>query len=98
MIVSTEPALIDARAVARILGCSDRHVRNLDERGELPRSRKLGRLRRWSAAEIDCWIEAGQPLRAEWEEFQRQRNAATVEDHPEAIVEVERRQSARPPP
>jgi excisionase family DNA binding protein len=56
-----EPVLIDVRAVAEMLGCSERHVYRLVDSGRMPRPRKLGALCRWSRAEIDSWIAAGCP-------------------------------------
>ncbi len=55
---SQEPgALIDGREVARRLGCSVRSVYRLADDEIIPRGFKLGALRRWSAAEIDHFIE-----------------------------------------
>ncbi|MEP0846205.1 MAG: helix-turn-helix domain-containing protein [Phycisphaerae bacterium] len=53
--------LLDVRAVARLLGCSCRHVTRMTERGEMPRGRKLGALRRWSRSEVLDWIAGGCP-------------------------------------
>jgi excisionase family DNA binding protein len=55
------PVLIDVRAVAELLGCSDRHVYRLADNGRMPKPRKLGALCRWSRAEIDAWIAGGCP-------------------------------------
>lgn len=51
------PILLSAAEVAILLGCSARHVQRLARRGGLPRPVELGALRRWSADEIDRWIE-----------------------------------------
>lgn len=48
--------LIDARAVARLLGCSRRHLYRLTEQGRFPRPVKLGRLSRWPQDQVDEWI------------------------------------------
>jgi excisionase family DNA binding protein len=56
------PVLIDVRAVAELLGCSDRHVYRLADNGRMPKPRKLGALCRWSRAEIDAWIADGCPV------------------------------------
>lgn len=53
--------LLDVRSVARLLGCSPRHVARLSERGEMPPGRKLGTLTRWSRSELAEWIARGCP-------------------------------------
>lgn len=47
--------------VARMIGCSDRHIRRLVASGRMPRPIKLGRLKRWNAEVIHTWIDAGCP-------------------------------------
>jgi excisionase family DNA binding protein len=56
-----EPALIDVQAVAKLLGCSSRHVARLEDSGQMPRAVKLGRLSRWNRKAIEEWISAGCP-------------------------------------
>jgi excisionase family DNA binding protein len=56
------PVLLDVRAVAELLGCSDRHVYRLADSGRMPKPRKLGALCRWSRTEIDHWIADGCPI------------------------------------
>lgn len=56
------PVLLDVRAVAELLGCSDRHVYRLADTGRMPKPRKLGALCRWSRVEIDTWIADGCPM------------------------------------
>ena len=58
---ATEPALIDVKAVAALLGCSTRHVTRLEEAKQMPPSIKLGRLSRWNRTAIEEWIAAGAP-------------------------------------
>jgi excisionase family DNA binding protein len=58
------PALLDVRAVANLLSCSERHVYRMADAGKMPRPRKLGSLNRWSSHEIQTWIDGGcQPVR-----------------------------------
>ena len=57
--IASMPVMIDARAVAELLSCSHRHVFNLDADGRIPKSTKLGALRRWNAAEIERWLNCG---------------------------------------
>ena len=66
----TEPALIDVKAVAALLGCSARHVTRLEEAKLMPAAIKLGRLSRWNRVAIEQWIAAGCPDRATWENSQ----------------------------
>jgi excisionase family DNA binding protein len=58
---AVEPAMIDAKGVARMLGCSSRHVARLAENGRLPSPVKIGRLVRWPRQTLLDWISAGCP-------------------------------------
>jgi excisionase family DNA binding protein len=61
---ATLPALLDVRAVAKLLGCSERHVYRLSDAGRMPAPRRLGALVRWSRQEIEQWIAGGcRPVR-----------------------------------
>jgi excisionase family DNA binding protein len=53
--------LLDVQAVAKMLGCSTRHVYRLSDAGKMPRPVKLGSLCRWSAAAIREWVDQGCP-------------------------------------
>ena len=53
------PALLDVRAVARILNCSTRHVHRLRETGRMPAPVRVGVLVRWSRQTIQDWIAGG---------------------------------------
>ena len=55
--------LLDVQAVAKILGCSNRHVYRLSDAGKMPRPVKLGSLVRWSCADLDDWIACRMPCR-----------------------------------
>jgi excisionase family DNA binding protein len=55
------PALLDVRAVAALLRCSQRHVFRLASAGLMPAPRRLGTLVRWSRQELLDWISAGCP-------------------------------------
>jgi predicted DNA-binding transcriptional regulator AlpA len=50
------PRLLDARAVARMLGCSWRHVYRLSDGGRMPPPIKLGALVRWDYDTLARWI------------------------------------------
>jgi len=67
-----EPALIDVRAVASLLGCSPRHVTRLEEAKQMPPAIKLGRLSRWQRDVVLAWIAAGCPDCQTWEKLQRE--------------------------
>jgi excisionase family DNA binding protein len=62
-----EPAsavLLDVRAVARLLGCSPRHVYRLADAGKMPPPLKLGALVRWRRQDLDAWLAGGcKPVR-----------------------------------
>lgn len=51
--------LVTTGELARMLGCSKRHVSNMVRRGAMPRPVRLGRAIRWRREEIECWIADG---------------------------------------
>lgn len=53
--------LMTINQVAKILGCSTRHVRRLVDANRIPRPIKLGALLRWIKTDVDCWLAAGCP-------------------------------------
>ncbi|MDE2505862.1 MAG: excisionase family DNA-binding protein [Planctomycetota bacterium] len=53
--------LIDARAVADLLGCSKQHVTRLTDAGKMPAPVRLGSLVRWDRSTIETWIADGCP-------------------------------------
>jgi excisionase family DNA binding protein len=53
--------LTDLRGVAARLLVSERTVERWYEAGRMPPPMKLGRLRRWSVADVEGWIAAGCP-------------------------------------
>ena len=56
--------LLDVQAVAKMLGCSQRHVYRLSDAGRMPVPVKLGSLVRWSKSSIEDWIVDGcKPVR-----------------------------------
>jgi len=56
--------LVDAREVARLLGCSWRTVLRLADAGVIPWGLKLGALRRWDSQQIEDFIaNGGKPVR-----------------------------------
>ena len=61
--VADAPLLIDVAEVARLLTCSQPHVRHMADSGRMPRPVKLGTLVRWKRAEIDQWLADGCPDR-----------------------------------
>jgi excisionase family DNA binding protein len=56
-----EPALLDVRAVARMLDCSWRHIYRMADSGRLPRPIRLGSLVRWRKSDLDQWLPEGCP-------------------------------------
>jgi excisionase family DNA binding protein len=57
----TPAGLIDVKAVAALLNCSERHVWRLADRCAMPAAVRLGALVRWDRAAILAWIAAGCP-------------------------------------
>ena len=47
----------DIQTVADLLGVSCKHVRRLDDRGEIPPAIRLGRSVRWDLGQIRNWID-----------------------------------------
>ena len=68
----TVPApLIGPTQVAKRLGISRRHLRTLDIKGLIPRGNKLGCALRFCPVELEQWLAAGSPPRAEWERLKK---------------------------
>jgi predicted DNA-binding transcriptional regulator AlpA len=71
LLLSTiEPLLLDAKAVAKLLACSPRHVAALHSRGRLPLPIRLSRCVRWDRRELERWIAAKCPCRDVWVQLQ----------------------------
>ena len=59
--IGPEPAMLDVRGIARLLGCSCRHVHRLRDCGQMPPPVKLGALVRWNRKLIEQWLADGCP-------------------------------------
>ncbi len=57
--VSEPKKLLSVRDLAQRLGLSERTVRRLRQRGELPRGIEIASVIRWRPEEIDAWLAAG---------------------------------------
>jgi excisionase family DNA binding protein len=53
--------LLNVKEVARLLGCSVRHVHRLADSGRMPGPVRLGGLVRWSLKSLESWIQEGCP-------------------------------------
>jgi predicted DNA-binding transcriptional regulator AlpA len=53
----TEPLLVDAKTLAKMLSVSVRTVWTLNAAGELPKPVRLGGSTRWKLSEIKNWID-----------------------------------------
>ena len=51
-----DQGMYDVRDLARLLKCSDRHVRRMIDAGEVPGLRRFGRLVRASKVVVDKWL------------------------------------------
>jgi predicted DNA-binding transcriptional regulator AlpA len=60
------PLLLDAQALATLLGVHRVTVHRLNVSGKLPRPVRLGGRPRWRRAEIEAWVLAGCPARTRW--------------------------------
>ncbi len=56
--MTTTETRLRVKDVARLLDCSEQHVRNLVNRGEIPGAFKIGKLLRFDAAAVQAWLEA----------------------------------------
>ena len=61
--------------LSNCLRVSTRQVHRLNKSGSLPRPLRIGGCTRWRAAEVAAWLQAGSPVRSEWE---RQQATQTV--------------------
>lgn len=62
-LAESSAALLDVRAVSKLLGCSARHVYRLSDGGQMPPPVKLGSLVRWNRDTLTGWIAGGcQPV------------------------------------
>jgi predicted DNA-binding transcriptional regulator AlpA len=61
------PLVVDAKRLARLLGCGLRTVRSWNAAGRLPKPVRVGRRVFWRTVEICAWIDAGAPSRETWE-------------------------------
>lgn len=58
---SVEPRLVDTRTLARLLGCSVRHLQRMTDSGKMPVPVHLGAAVRWDLQAIERWIDQGCP-------------------------------------
>lgn len=65
--------LANAGHVAAMLDVSERLVRQMDASGRLgPMPIALGRRKLWSVPELGRWVEAGCPVRQQWQGIKNQ--------------------------
>jgi len=57
--------LLDSDQVAKLVGCHKRSVSRMAANGQMPKSLKIGKLKRWSLKTITAWIDAGCPSQQE---------------------------------
>ncbi len=58
---TTAPELLSVKDLARLLGCSVRHVFRMSDAGQMPPPVKLGALVRWNRKVVEAWIAEGCP-------------------------------------
>jgi predicted DNA-binding transcriptional regulator AlpA len=62
---TTEPLVVNAILLAKLLGKSVRTIRTLDAAGKLPVPLRIAGVV-WRVSEINEWLAAGAPSRAVW--------------------------------
>jgi predicted DNA-binding transcriptional regulator AlpA len=72
---------LDAKMFAELLVCSERTIWRLESARKLPRPTRIGRLVRWSLAEIRDWRAADCPDRERWEAIKAAKAAQTNGRH-----------------
>lgn len=65
--VSSQAELLSASESAALCGVSVRQWWRWDSSGKIPAAVKIGSTKRWRRDELRQWIDAGCPLRMEWE-------------------------------
>ena len=61
------PLVVDAKALAKLLGSGLRTVRSWQAAGILPTPVRIGGRVLWRVQEISDWIDVGAPNRDDWE-------------------------------
>lgn len=64
---AAEQLALPAKAAAKLLGISERHLWALHSSARIPQPIRLGRSVRWRRAELVEWLDAGAPPRDRWE-------------------------------
>jgi len=64
---SREKLLLTGKDLADALAIGVRTLWRHDSLGRLPRAVTIGKSKRWRRREIEAWINAGCPVRREWE-------------------------------
>jgi predicted DNA-binding transcriptional regulator AlpA len=72
----SEPALLTIKDIAAMTQRSTVSLARDAVEGRMPAGLKIGRARRWRAAEIRAWIDAGCPARGAWEQMRGHTHAA----------------------
>lgn len=56
--MTTTETRLRVKDVAKLLDCSEQHIRNLVSRGEIPGAYRFGRLLRFDATAVTAWLES----------------------------------------
>lgn len=76
-----EPLLLGRVELAAALGVSTATLDRLDSAGKVPRAIKLGGRKLWRRAEVEAWLAANAPERAEWELLRTTNGCASTKRH-----------------
>ncbi len=68
---TTEALTLNAGQGARLLGISRAHFYRLHSAGQVPLPIHLGNAVRWVRQELEDWLAAGAPSRAQWEAMKK---------------------------
>jgi predicted DNA-binding transcriptional regulator AlpA len=63
------PVLLGPRDLSIVLQISERSIKRLLARGDIPAPHRFGNQLRWRSDEIRAWLEAGMPKQDRWNEL-----------------------------
>ncbi len=91
---SSKPVLIGTKAVALMLNRCERTIRRDVIAGRIPAPIRVGGARLWRVKELAAWIDAGCPVRADWEASKHRPVEAREAPPPAQPIEINQPKAA----